>query len=457
MGNKGPDALRGAIVLVLMAVVGIALASCRLFPPVQAPFDDHRDLSASLPVFPGAEGFGTYTIAGRAGAIIRVTNLANGGTGSLREALETQGPRVVVFEVGGVIELSSEIVVRSPYLTLAGQTAPEPGITLVGSGLVVSTHDVLIQHIRSRPGDTPNARDPESRDGIAVVGDSRGETAVYNVVVDRCSVSWAIDEGMSTWYSGVRDITFSNCIVAENLSESLHPKGEHSKGVLVGDHSRRISFIGNLFAHNMRRNPLLKGDTSTLVSGNLIYNPGTQAIGFADPEYSGASRATIIGNLVIAGPDTVGSSGAIWRGAETSDDIMVFARDNLIDTGMVDTGEPAPWRPDSRMEAVLVDEEPVSVRPLTHSTAVGVETAVLSLAGARSESRDEVDERIVRTVRDRSGAIIDSQTEVGGYPTPTATSRSLDLPERPNDDDDQNGYTNLEEWLHDSAASVQGR
>ena len=123
-------------------------------------------------------------------------------------------------------------------------------------------------------------------------------------MIDHCSVSWAIDEGVSTWYDGVRDITFSNNIVAEILSESLHPENEHSKGLLIGDHSRRVAVIGNLFAHNMRRNPMFKGDTSTIIAGNLIYNPGTAAIDFSDREFSGPSRSSIRRNVLIRGTDT---------------------------------------------------------------------------------------------------------------------------------------------------------
>jgi hypothetical protein len=120
---------------------------------------------ADLPVFPGAQGFGTLTPAGRGGAVIRVTNLNNSGPGSLRDALLATGPRVVVFEIAGVIQLSTPITVVSPYLTVAGQTAPAPGVTLRGSPLRVATHDVLVQHIRSRPGEGPrfspkNARRP---------------------------------------------------------------------------------------------------------------------------------------------------------------------------------------------------------------------------------------------------------------------------------------------------------
>jgi hypothetical protein len=443
--------MKAPTLVVLSLIALLATASCRLFPPVQAPFDSHRDLRGSLAVFPGAEGFGTHTIAGRGGAVVRVTSLADSGPGPLGEAVAVPGPRVVVFEVGGVISLSTPILVREPFLTLAGQTAPDPGITLVGSGIVVSTHDVLIQHIRSRPGDRPDGADPEARDGISVVGDARGERAVYNVVIDRCSISWAIDEGASTWYMGVSDVTFSNSIIAENLSNSLQPKGEHSKGLLVGDHSRRIAVTGNLFAHNMRRNPLLKGDTSTVVAGNLIYNPGTQAIGFSDPEWSGPSRATVVGNLVIAGSDSGPASDAIWRGAETSDRMMVYAQDNLLDDG-----ETREWVPGARMDRVMVTVPPVSFQPATFGPASALESTLLARAGARAAARDEVDERIVQSVADRTGRIIDSQDDVGGYPEPEATVHPLALPPDPHADDDGDGYTNLEHWLHALAQTVEG-
>ena len=441
--------LVGSVMVAILVLVVLSAGSCRLFPSLQLPFDATRDLSGGLPVFPGAEGFGSTTVAGRGGDLIRVTTLNASGPGSLEAALTASGRRVVVFEVGGVIELSQNIRITEPFITVAGQTAPSPGITLIGAGIDVGTHDVLIQHIRVRPGDAPGGADPENRDGIAVTGDSRGGTLVYNVVIDHCSVTWAIDEGMSTWYEGVSDITFSNNLIAENLSESLHPKGEHSKGLLVGDHSRRISVIGNVFAHNMRRNPLLKGDTSALIANNLVFNGGTQAIGFSDAERSGRSIATITGNLFIPGPDTAGTD-YVWRGRETSDEIELFMDGNLVDIGdLVD------FTPNAAIAAVAVAVPPVTVVPLTVEPASELEASLLASAGAFPADRDEVDARIIQSIADRSGSIIDSQDEVGGYPSPGATSRTLVPPADPHGDENGNGYTNLEEWLHGFSNSAE--
>jgi hypothetical protein len=360
----------------------------------------------------------------------------------------------VVFEVGGVIDLKREITIRDRFVTVAGQTAPDPGITLTGAGIVVNTHDVLIRHLRFRPGDRPEGPDPESRDGLAVVGDRRGQTEVYNVVVDHCSVSWAIDEGVSTWYANVGDITFSNCIVAETLSESLHPENEHSKGLLIGDHARRVTVIGNLFAHNMRRNPMLKGDTSTMVAGNLIYNPGTAAIDFSDREFSGPARSTITGNVLIRGDDTAEWMPMISIAGRVYDTMQIYHADNLElvpDAGAGGGADPptsavAFSAPDELAE-VAVATPPVDLTPLELPPAEEVYETVLTGAGARPDSRDAIDARIVQSVRERSGRIIDSQDDVGGFPNPDPTVRALTIPNRPSEDDDGDGYTNLEEWL----------
>lgn len=167
-----------------------------------------------LPAFPGAEGFGSTTPGGRGGRVIAVTTLNPSGPGSIQEACQARGPRIVVFRVGGVLQLTRSLEVREPFLTLAGQTAPGDGICLRGAGLSIRTHDVIIRGLRLRVGDDPGGPDPENRDGIEIAHNKPGE--VYNIVVDHCSVSWAIDENVSTWYE-CRDITFQWCLIAEAL------------------------------------------------------------------------------------------------------------------------------------------------------------------------------------------------------------------------------------------------
>ena len=298
---------------------------------------------------------------------------------------------------------------------------------------------MLVQHLRVRGSDEPNGQSGDARDAFGVIGNPAGTLDVYNAVIDHCSMSWAIDENASTWYDGVRDVTFRHCIVSEGLSHSLHPKGEHSKGLLIGDHSRRVAAIGNLFAHNTERNPLIKGDVSALVANNFIYNPKRHAIHFSDPENSGISMASIVGNVLIRGIDTLPDLGLNNLLLSAKQGTTVYARDNAI---RVD-GVLAPAMPLGDANAI-----PVTLSPLTLQATGTVVDWVLQHAGARPADRDSVDLRVVKDVVDGTGRIIDSPGEVGGLPSVSPVVRALTLPANPGADDDLDGYTNLEEWLH---------
>src|SRR5687767_15113871 len=143
--------------------------------------------AASARAFDGAVGWAADTPGGRGGAILRVTSLAADGPGSLRAALEAKGPRIIVFEVGGVIDLGrATLSIDEPFLTIAGQTAPSPGITIIRGGLDIRTHDVIVRHIRIRTGvDGQAPRSGWEADALSTVG-------AYNVIVDHCSMSWAL-------------------------------------------------------------------------------------------------------------------------------------------------------------------------------------------------------------------------------------------------------------------------
>ncbi len=144
---------------------------------------------ADVPAFPGAEGFGAFAVGGRGGAVLFVDNLNDAGPGSLRAAIEATGPRTVIFRVGGTIDLSSSLIVRSPYLTIAGQTAPGGGIALKRGTLRIGTHDVIVRGLRVRPGDEqPGGTPPTQRDAIGLSGGYKGQD-VYNVIIDHCSLS----------------------------------------------------------------------------------------------------------------------------------------------------------------------------------------------------------------------------------------------------------------------------
>jgi len=386
--------------------------------------------------FPGALGVAGETSGGRGGKILRVTTLAPDGAGSLLEAINTDGPRIIVFDVGGVIDFGRrEFKISKPFLTIAGQTAPSPGITLLRTGVDVTTHDVVMQHIRIRTGTAGAAKrtgwEPDSFSG----------QGAWNVIVDHCSLTWAIDENLSAsgprftgktpeeWRNGTSHrITFSNNIIAEGLADATHSKGEHSKGSLIHDNAADILIIGNLYAHNHERNPLFKGGVRGMVINNLIYNPGARAVHYnlIAEEWRGQPYQTgqlvMLGNVMRAGPSTPNDIALFMLGG--SGDMELYEEDNIavdrlgrpVDKLGRYTTAPA------KIITIAKPALPPGVRPIP---AGEVQDSVIQNAGARPWDRDPVDARIVADTIEGRGEIIDSEAQVGGYPQYPATWRAF--------------------------------
>jgi hypothetical protein len=384
--------------------------------------------AAGAVAFPGAQGWAAHTAGGRGGQILRVTTLRAEGPGSLLEALNTAGPRIIVFEVAGVIDLGRrEHRISEPYLTIAGQTAPSPGITLIRGGLTIATHDVVIRHLRIRPGEAELSKDSGvDVDAITTVAGAR------DVIIDHNSLTWATDENLSAsgtrfigntpdeWRAGTSHrITFSNNLLAEGLAHSTHAKGEHSKGSLVHDNVTDILIVGNLYAHNYERSPLFKGGVRGQVINNLIYDPGQRAVQYnlIAQEWIGRDYQTghmvVRGNAMRAGPSTEELAFFMIGG---SGDLDLYMDDNIavdrIGRPLPQIGRytTAPIRLNLLQRAPSL---PFGVRLLA---ADAVQDAVVLNAGARPWDRDDIDRRIVANVIEGRGAIIDSEREVGGYP-----------------------------------------
>ena len=259
--------------------------------------------AAEPKAFPGAEGWGTDTPGGRGGRVINVTTLADSGPGSFRRAALASGRRIIVFRVSGTITLLHDIDIENPYVTIAGQTAPGGGITLRADPcndkgvLGVLTHDVVIRYLRLRPGPHPCAGTGESSDGIVVY-----KPGTHHVVIDHCSISWAVDENISL-YDDAHDITFSWNIVSEGLANSTHEEGEHSKGAhLSGERTYHISFHHNLLAHNNDRNPQPTNPGLADIRNNVIYDYGQNAALTSNSH--GKTHFNFVGNYYKPGPDS---------------------------------------------------------------------------------------------------------------------------------------------------------
>jgi hypothetical protein len=372
--------------------------------------------------------------------IIRVTSLADSGPGTLREAIATSGARVVVFDIAGIIVLETDLRIDEPYLTVAGQSAPAPGILVRGAKMRISSHDVVIQHISIRPG----RRDPvpDNADGISIGPCDSCRMPAYGVRLENLSVGWAIDENIGLWGSALSGITLRNSLVAEALREAGHAKGEHSMGMLVGEDVKSVEVVGNLFASNMNRNPVLGPGTSAFVANNYIYNPGRGAMHM----YRGPGiRASFIGNVIQQGPDTDKRMAALqWQGdfVENYPGARIFARDNHCCTGLVD-GE-GKTEADA---ATFAATAPTASPSWTVMPATRVRDWVMRYAGARPAERNAIDVRVVASVDDNSGRIIDDPGEVGGYPDVPAVKHEAALPSDPLAMSGMDGKTRVEAWL----------
>jgi len=378
--------------------------------------------------FPGAVGPAAETPGGRGGQILRVTTLAPDGPGSLKAAIDTPGPRIIVFEVGGVIDMGrSTIEIKHPYLTIAGQTAPGPGITLIRTGIDVKTHDVVMRHLRVYTGvDGQPKRSGWEADTFSTV-------AAHNVIVDHCTLMWGIDENMSAsgprftgksvaeWRKGTsHNITFSNNLAAEGLADASHPKGEHSKGSLIHDNATGIVFYRNVWAHNVERNPLIKGGAQALMINNLIYNPQHRAVHYnlMNLEWVGheyvTGQITAVGNVMRGGNDTDERLPFLMLGGDG--DLEYYGKDNLA----VDRhGQPLPefGRYGETKAKLIRAKAPLApVGGYTILPVRDVETSVLSTAGARPWARDAEEIRVLFFVAEGRGDVIDDEKEVSGYP-----------------------------------------
>jgi len=440
-----------------------------------------------IPNAPWQHGFGIDTPAGSgrhletpSTNVIKVTNLNDSGPGSLRNAIAQAltGPVTVVFEVSGTIELQSNLGLPS-YLTIAGQTAPSPGITIKNKTVSINRnfHDILIQHIRIRTGDKLVGDNPDAVDVMTIDNHYRVDpdgdgpdiawTPPYNIVIDHCSLSWSIDEVIDT---GGNDITFSNNIISEGLSSPLHSKGGHSKGLIVQAYNYGISgahntlIANNLFVHNASRNPSIFAG-KLVVANNVLYD---YKIGIKTDDgnvKSGPIQMSLVGNYVI--DSSIENPMPVYICAGVQAETRIYLSDDNFFMGMIHTD---PWNtihPNHQRLTVSdasssvpdwarASSPPIWPTGYTAMSAADARTYVLASAGARPADRDSVDMRIVNDVKNGTGGIIASQNDVGGWPNLAKNTRTLTVPSNPNEVQ-ASGYTKLEEWLHEFSRTVEGK
>ena len=456
---------------------------------------------SEIPAFPGAEGGGKYSFGGRGGKVIVVTNLNDEGPGSLRWACEQGGARIVVFNVSGLIRIKTPIIIRAPYITIQGQTAPGDGVCVAGESFWLNTHDVVIRYMRFRRGETWVGR----RD------DAIGGNPVGNIMIDHVSASWGLDENMSMYrhmYNdstpnlkaeeklGTVNITIQNSIFSESLDTWNHAFGSTLGG-------ENCAFIRNLWADNAGRNPSIGWNGIFNFANNVVFNWVHRSTDGGD--YT--AMYNIINNYYKPGPATPGQDKPISHrilkpeSGRSKLGYSVYGRAYV--KGNIVEGNDAVTK-DNWNGGVQVEElpdagkykdkmkwnTPLPMPPITIIPALQAKEFVLANAGATLPVRDAVDKRIVEQVR--TGKIVVSDkivpptsqfkhrrlapdsykigiitdiSQVGGYPeykgTPYKDSDNDGMPDayeiknnlNPNDANDaakitKSGYSNIEVYLN---------
>ncbi len=441
-----------------------------------------------VPAFPGAEGYGAITRGGRGGKVILVTNLNDSGPGSLREAVETKGPRIVVFTVSGTITLQDQLRIRHPYITIAGQTAPGDGICIRRYPLLINTNEVIIRYIRVRLGD-------ETDDDSDCISSDRRK----NIILDHVSASWSIDETVSIYYC--ENVTIQWCLISESLRFAEHAKGAHGFGGIWG--SNRSTYHHNLFAHHSSRTPrFASGCGYNDFRNNVIYNWGYNSVYGGEKEHASDERfnftvVNMVANYFKPGPATRPGHTTyriVNPLSSGSDDGFGkwYVEDNFVYGNHVVTAKnwSAGVQPEGRSPYGPHPgrlHRPFESIPINQQTAEEAYRAVLESVGASLPKRDSIDARIVDETRNgyatyeggtyknrwpvpdksKKCGIIDSQKDVGGWPELKSLPAPLDsdsdgMPDEwekqygfdPKDasnsskDKDGDGYTNIEEYLN---------
>lgn len=343
---------------------------------------------------------------------------------AVEDAFSASGPRVVVFETSGTVDLGgNDLGISEDYCWVAGQTAPSPGITFINGQVQIDADNCVVQHIRSRIG-PGSGGSIQSNDSFNTADDTQ------NNVVDHVSASWGTDECLSVGYD-TQDTTVSNCLIYEGLYDPYGDESDHNYGSLIGDGASNVTLAGNVWAKVRGRAPRLKSDTETAVVNNLLY--------FFDESANADSSAvtSFVGNAAICADD----DDAILEGSPTA-----YHADNIAYDPPMEDDQPI-------AEPESASSPPLWPSGLSEMAADSVEDHNLANAGARPADRTAHDQRVVQEIADRDGlGYLDSPydywvgapDDVGGYPDLPVNTHSLEVPD-----------SGIRDWLAGWAQSVE--
>lgn len=390
--------------------------------------------------------------------IIRVTSLADSGPGSLREAVGASGPRIIVFDVSGYIDLRSDLSIEKGQVTIAGQTAPSPGVVLRGRTLKIRASDVVIEHVAIYAGSSADPKRAESRDGITIYGRPSRKVWVKNVVLRNISVGWGVDEniGINGLVDGVR---LERSLIAEALRKGGHPEGLHSMNLLAGSPVKTLLILGNVFAASNERSPRVTQGNIVEFLNNFVYGFGRKATHIdSSQSMVGAARIDVIGNVYRRTQDSrcrqrlVQISKTFFDSRPPS---QVHLADNLENSPGASECLP-PGKPDADI-ARRLDPAPLATVPSWQLVpADSLYPGILDLVGSHPVERNPIDARIIDGIRDGTTRLIDSERDVGGWPAMEERSARSALPLEDSRIDDADSLLVVTKWLCEASLQVSG-
>lgn len=469
------------VVFMLLATISLSAFS-NLSAANAAEVNSESQQAPPVKAFPGAAGFGTDTPGGRGGRVIYVTNLNDSGEGSLRAAIEADGPRVVLFSVSGTIILSDDIEINNPYLTVAGQTAPGEGVQIRGAQIKIRSHDIIIRYLKVRSGDQGSSN-PDDRDAMT----GNNGTDVFNIVIDHSTLIWGSDIGGVTFLNGAHDATVSNSIIGEGLYISRHyeateDQGGHSMAMNITELNSstppaRITVHHNLITNSSDRNPRIIGAELVDFVNNVVYN-------WRNSSSQGNPRSlNMINNYYIKGPMTTnpGAQSAWMPKTESGSSLRngtVYESGNAIEGISVVRGEPQSAYAGALFEpySMAGSDEAAGDAYNRIVADAGATRQVAGEDGSFITRRDSVDTRIINDLVNRTGQYYNGESFAGvagfqaiAWPDLAGGAAAVDndrdgMPDawearffgdtsrgasdNSNSDSDGDGFTDLEEYLN---------
>lgn len=381
--------------------------------------------------FPGAEGYGRFAVGGRGGKVVEVTNLNDDGPGSLRDAVNQEiGPRTIVFNVSGNIQLKSRLVVNQPYITIAGQTAPGEGITISRAPIGLTGNDGVVRFLKVRIGG-------------GTTFDGMGLTGANVSIIDHCSISWTIDESFSS--RGAHNITLQRTLISEALNVAGHDKYEAGKmhgyaATIGGDVG---SFHHNLLAHNYGRNWSIGGGLSgdgfytgrVDIRNNVVYNWGKRTTD------GGANEVNFVNNYYKPGASTDIFVALNAQHEGVGKGMQRYFFDGNVMPGYFDEKSQEKGRKSTISNNEVLNYETFVEKPFFESyvntqSAKGAYKNVLSDVGANQPFFDQHDNRIIdetlkgtftyKGSKSGLGGMIDNEFDAGGWPDFTSETRDAE-------------------------------